>query len=887
MSLPSPNLDDRTYDDLVADALREMKRACPSWNDQSAGDPGRILLEAFAYLTDVMIYRLNRIPEKAYVEFLRLIGVQLQAPTAATARLVFSRSGGKTDRRIEIPLGTRVTVARASGDRPAPIFTTADEAAIEPGAASVEVVAHHCELVRGELLGIATGEPGLTFEVTRPPIVAPTGSDFDLTVAVEMDPQEADDERVPAIRYGEKLFRIWREREEGHFAELGDERHVFVAHRVDGRIVFAPAVDRVDGHDGGEAARPVALAEVPKSGREIRVWYRCGGGVDGNVAEGTLTALKDQIPGVKVTNVDRGTGGRAPESLENALVRGPQELRSLERAVTADDYELLAKRLSGEVARAKAYAESDVWRHGRLGAVKVLIVPTIGDDDAARRVSVEDVEGVKKESTLQAVARDLDRRSPLGTVCSVDWARYKKVSVRARVVAHREADRRAVEERVLERLHAAINPFPSEGYQGWRFGTPLHVSRIYDLVLSDARVLRVEEISLHVDEAPSEDVSCIVADEFQSRTWFAGSGPILFRSMNDGEGWEPAGRFADEEVAHVAVHPEEAGIVAVATERKGERSAVYVSENCGESWDRVSQLGHRVNDLAWTSRGSLPRLLLATSKGLQEIVFEDDWRRGPVTPRPVIALPSDPDLGMWAVRVWRDAKGTDWIAVAAENLGGVHLSENGGESFEYFGLRGKNIHSLLVQPVGGRAFLWAAAFAKSGADKGEGCFRREIRSIAASDEKFELVGRDWNAGSCYELAIVDDGKRVLAGTFRGGIAELDLGVDGAAWTTPHVSCGLPLRDSGRFFPVRALAVDPTGRVALGGGEEGIRRRVIELSRAGESAERTDEPTDEPPYENCSGRSFSQRVAVPPTWLFCSGEHRIDVVSDDEETARED
>ena len=135
-------------------------------------------------------------------------------------------------------------------------------------------------------------------------------------------------ERVPAIQYSEKPYRIWREVE--NFANVGDDRFVYIVDRSTGMITFAPALD-------GEGN----LGEVPPAGREIRVWYRRGGGAEGNVAANTLTALKDPLRGVQVTNPSPATGGRDAETLDNALLRGPKELHALERAVTATDFELL------------------------------------------------------------------------------------------------------------------------------------------------------------------------------------------------------------------------------------------------------------------------------------------------------------------------------------------------------------------------------------------------------------------------------------------------------------------------------------------------------------------------------------------------------------------
>ena len=61
MALKSIDLDDRRFQDLMDAALERARRACPEWTDMTAGDPGRVLLELFAFLTEAMLYRLNRL----------------------------------------------------------------------------------------------------------------------------------------------------------------------------------------------------------------------------------------------------------------------------------------------------------------------------------------------------------------------------------------------------------------------------------------------------------------------------------------------------------------------------------------------------------------------------------------------------------------------------------------------------------------------------------------------------------------------------------------------------------------------------------------------------------------------------------------------------------
>jgi hypothetical protein len=49
MALPSPNLDDRTFAQLVEEARQRIIATCPEWSDLSVSDPGMALVEVFAY----------------------------------------------------------------------------------------------------------------------------------------------------------------------------------------------------------------------------------------------------------------------------------------------------------------------------------------------------------------------------------------------------------------------------------------------------------------------------------------------------------------------------------------------------------------------------------------------------------------------------------------------------------------------------------------------------------------------------------------------------------------------------------------------------------------------------------------------------------------------
>src|SRR6478752_2371588 len=92
VSIPVPLLDDRTFADLVAAALERIRQSDPEWTDLTVHDPGVVLVEAFAHLTDMLMYRLNRLPERLYAVYLNLLGTGLRPPSAATTTVRFTRT---------------------------------------------------------------------------------------------------------------------------------------------------------------------------------------------------------------------------------------------------------------------------------------------------------------------------------------------------------------------------------------------------------------------------------------------------------------------------------------------------------------------------------------------------------------------------------------------------------------------------------------------------------------------------------------------------------------------------------------------------------------------------------------------------------------------------
>jgi hypothetical protein len=73
MPIPLPVLDDRTYADLVAEARALLPHLAPGWTDHNPGDPGIVLVELLAFLTELLLFQVDEIPGESTVGFLKLL----------------------------------------------------------------------------------------------------------------------------------------------------------------------------------------------------------------------------------------------------------------------------------------------------------------------------------------------------------------------------------------------------------------------------------------------------------------------------------------------------------------------------------------------------------------------------------------------------------------------------------------------------------------------------------------------------------------------------------------------------------------------------------------------------------------------------------------------
>lgn len=124
MRLPEVVLDDRRFQDLVNEARHRIGRNCREWTDHNVSDPGITLVELFAWMTDMLVYRVNRVPDKLHVALLELLGVELDPPSAATCELRFMLAGPALE-PVPIPAESEVGTDR-SGSEDSTVFQLAE-----------------------------------------------------------------------------------------------------------------------------------------------------------------------------------------------------------------------------------------------------------------------------------------------------------------------------------------------------------------------------------------------------------------------------------------------------------------------------------------------------------------------------------------------------------------------------------------------------------------------------------------------------------------------------------------------------------------------------------------------------------------------------------------
>jgi predicted phage baseplate assembly protein len=256
----------------------------------------------------------------------------------------------------------------------------------------------------------------------------------------------------------------------------------------------------------GDGRRGMAPPEA--SNGVVATSYRIGGGALGNVNARTLTSLGRALAYIEsVSNPLPAAGGADRETIEEAKARAPYTIKSRDRAVTAEDYEMLALRASTALARARCVPD-----RSNRGHVTLVLVPKgeLRGDELSRRL-------VPSNEVLRYVKRYLDDRKLVGSVLNVVRPRYKDLSLRVvlirRTIGTSDRLRKEIEHKLRKFLHALLG---DRDGKGWQFGRPVLKPELVHLVeqvpgvegvdsleiRDEQRNVAVEHLRLEDDELP-------------------------------------------------------------------------------------------------------------------------------------------------------------------------------------------------------------------------------------------------------------------------------------------------------------------------------------------------------------------------------------------------
>lgn len=347
------------------------------------------------------------------------------------------------------------------------------------GAAS----AHHGEPAPLELLGVSDGKPGQTFTVRRAPVL-PRRTDEHLRVLLPRGAAASS-----GVSPNGQQWQDWTEVSD--FTDTDPDDQVYTFSATTGELRLPPHIrqrraTRTNDRTNVDVVR--RYGAIPPS--DAQLWftsYRYGGGARGNVGAGVLTSLRTTLPSVaRVYNPDPATGGVDAETLENARLRGPLQLRGGNRAVTAQDFERLTLEAAREVARARCVPPESPGDR-----VRVLVVPRV--DVEPQSLELDDLNLAPE---LERVIADyLDERRLLTVQVVVDRPQYLGISVAARVQATTGMRPETVRANCEAALYRFINPVVGGLMnRGWPFRQSLNRDEVATVLRSVEGVRQVDDV---------------------------------------------------------------------------------------------------------------------------------------------------------------------------------------------------------------------------------------------------------------------------------------------------------------------------------------------------------------------------------------------------------
>ena len=202
----------------------------------------------------------------------------------------------------------------------------------------------------------------------------------------------------------------------------------------------------------------------PNEGTVFAANYRIGNGTEGNVGRRAIAhVVSGDSAFTEVTNPLAACGGVDPESIEEVRQRAPYAFRTLERAVTLDDYADVAQRFAG--------VQKAVTQHRWTGSWYTVFLAI--DRLGGAKVDAPFIEGMRRHlERFRLAGRDVEIGAPV----------YVPLEIEMRVCTQPFYQRSEVMKALLDVFSADLLPDGTRGVfhpDNFSFGDSVYPSRIY------------------------------------------------------------------------------------------------------------------------------------------------------------------------------------------------------------------------------------------------------------------------------------------------------------------------------------------------------------------------------------------------------------------------
>lgn len=268
-------------------------------------------------------------------------------------------------------------------------------------------------------------------------------------------------------------FRLMRGNIERILVEVlegsGEEEHWITWEEVPDLELYpgGSRICQVDRNEGILKFGNGSHGRVPPFGKHegIRVHYRCGGGLRGNVGPGKVNKLNRTVGFVSsVSNPMPLWGGLDPETPEEAIKRCSAKLRHWDRAVTAKDYEELALEASRVLEKVRCFGGKNDKGERQVGAVTLVIQPKNRQEDKSLFHAVQ-------EDIRKYLMPRMDPGILAGGLFYITEPKLVEIQVRAEVTVGDFQDIFPVRRKTKERISAFLDSVSGHfDGNGWNIG---------------------------------------------------------------------------------------------------------------------------------------------------------------------------------------------------------------------------------------------------------------------------------------------------------------------------------------------------------------------------------------------------------------------------------